>query len=231
MGDGYGYRLQARSDNDTEAMLALQNNVGTYTLEAAQNQGATATRLSVSGGVAFLSGDAFASRRIDQSFAVARIPDYPNVRVLTDNQPAGRTDAHGDALIPRLRPYDINVISIDQRDVPLDAAIGKLRLDVVPYYRSGVDVRFPIRHSRGATLTLLLEDGSPLPVGAMVQRNGQDELFTVGYGGEVYVTDLGPVSHLRARWLSHSCEVDVRFIATADPLPDLGKYVCLEVPP
>lgn len=223
--------MLSRSDGSKQASYSLQNNVGTYTVEAAQSLGATATRLNVSGGVALLGGDAFLSRRIDQSFAVARIPDYPNVRILVDNQPAGRTDASGNALIPRLRAYDRNVISIDQRDVPLDAEIGALKLEAVPYFRSGVGLRFPIKRSRGATLTIQLDDGKPLPVGASVQIVGEDKTYAVGYDGEAYVVGLGPTNRLRASWRGQSCEFDVPFTASTDPLPHLGTFICKGVKP
>jgi outer membrane usher protein len=226
MGEGYGYRLQARSDNSTQASLSLQNNFATSTLELAQGQGVTATSLGVSGGVAILGGDAFLSRRIDQSFAVVRIPDYPNVRVLTDNQPAGRTDADGNALIPRLRAYDVNVISIDQRDLPMDAQISALKVEAVPYFRSGIDVPFPIKYSNGATFTIHLEDGTPLPVGATVQEIGNKTIYPVGYDGEVYVMGLSQATRLRATWSHQSCEFEVSFTRSADPLPDLGTFIC-----
>ena len=230
-GEGYGYRLLGRSDGSSEASYSLQNNVGTYTLDAAQVQGALSTRLAASGGVAVLGGNAFPSRRIDQSFAVVRIPDYPNVRILADNQFAGGTDAAGNALIPRLRAYDINVISIDQRDLPMDAEIGTLRLEAVPYFRSGIDMKFPIKHSRGATLTIHLEDGQPLPVGASVEDVGKKKNYPVGYDGEVYLVGLGPTTRLRASWRNQSCEFEVRFAASADPLPDLGDFICPGVKP
>jgi len=231
MGEGSGYRLQARDNGDREASYSLQNNVGTYTLAAAQAQGSTATRLNVSGGVAFLGGNAFPSRRIDQSFAVVRIPDYPNVRILADNQPAGRTDANGNALIPRLRAYDINVISLDQRDLPMDAQIGAVRVEAVPYFHSGIDMKFPIKRSRGATLSIRLEDGQPLPVGATLQQVGRNEVFLVGYAGEVYITGLNATNRLIANWNKQDCEFDVQFKPGADPLPDLGIFICKGVHP
>ncbi len=226
LGEGYGYRLQAHSDGSKEASYSLQNNVGTYTAETAQYQGSNTTRLDVAGGIALLGGDAFLSRSIDQSFAVARIPDYPGVRILADYQPAGRTDASGNALIPGLRAYDANMISIDQRDLPLGADIGALKLEAVPYFRSGVDVTFPIKRSNGAVLTLFTEDGKPLPVGAAVKESGKNRTYTVGYDGEVYLVDLGPVNKLRATWPKQSCEVEVLFTPSADPLPDLGRFIC-----
>ena len=226
LGEGYGYSLQGRSDSYSEASYSLQNNIGTYIIDAAQNQGVTATRLDASGGIAVLGGDAFLSRSIDQSFAVVRIPDYPNVRVLADNQLAGRTDSNGDALIPRLRAYDNNLISIDQRNLPLDAEINALKLDAVPSFRSGIELKFPIKHSHGATLTVHLEDGKPLPVGALVQEVGKTEIYITGYDGELYVTGLNPGTTLQATWGIHHCEFDVSLTVSSNPLPDLGNFIC-----
>jgi outer membrane usher protein len=230
-GDGYGYQLQTRSDGAREASLALQNGVGTYSAGIAQGQGSTTTRLGVSGGVALLGGDVFASRRIDQSFAVARVPDYPGVRILADNQLVARTDADGNALIPRLRAYDRNVLAIDLRDLPMDAQIKAMKLEVVPYFRSGIDVKFAVKPSHGATFTVLLEDGTPLPLGASVQEVGKDAVYPVGYGGEVYVMDLGTITRLRATWNQNHCEFEVGFTPGKDPLPDLGSFVCKGVTP
>ena len=230
-GAGYGYRLMTRSDHSAEAALSWQNDVGTYSLEAARAYDSNAARLGASGGLAVLGGDVFASRRLDQSFAVARIADYPNVRLLADNQFVGRTNASGSALIPDLRAYDRNVISVDQRDLPLDAQIGSLKLEVVPYFRSGVAVTFPIRQTRGATFTIRLENGQPMPMGATVQQEGKAEFHTVGEAGEVYVTGLEASNRLRAMWRNQQCEFDVLFVAGTDPLPDLGVHVCKGVNP
>jgi len=226
LGDGYGYSLQARTDSTREASYSLQNNVGTYTVDAAQYQGVTSTRLNALGGIAVLGSDAFFSRSINQSFAVVRIPDYPNVTVLADNQPAGKTNTNGNALIPRLRAYDNNIISIDQRDLPLDAEINTLKLNAVPAFRSGAEVKFPIKHSHGATLTIHLENGKPLPVGASVQKQGNDAIYSVGYNGEVYIVDLDPITTLVATWGGKHCKFDVNFTTSTSPLPDLGIYIC-----
>jgi outer membrane usher protein len=225
-GDGYGYRFQTRSDHDSEASVALQNNVGTYTLEAARNDGESATRFNVSGGVALLNGDAFASRRIDQSFGVVRVPGFPGVRVLADNQAAGHTDANGNALLPRLRAYDRNAVSIDQRDLPMDTEIGALVVNATPYFRSGVDVRFPIRHANTATLTILLADGGALPLGATVQVVGQVARAVVGSDGGVYLANLQENNVLHVDWKNQNCEFEVPYAPGGDPLPDLGAYTC-----
>jgi outer membrane usher protein len=141
------------------------------------------------------------------------------------------TNGDGNALIPRLRAYDHNMISIDQRDLPLDAEINTLKLDAAPYYRSGIEVKFPIEHSRGATLTIHLENGNPLPVGASVQEVDKEEIYVVGYDGEVYIVGLASTTTLRATWNNHSCTFDVNFTVSANPLPDLGIFICKGVKP
>ena len=226
LGEGYGYQLQARTDGYKEASYSFQNNIGTYTFDMSQKNESTASRLDISGGLAILGDTVLFSRRIDQSFAVVRIPDYPNVRVLADNQPAGRTDTQGNALIPQLRAYDINLISIDPHDIPLDAEIGTLKLQVIPTFRSGIEVNFPIKRSHGATFTVILENGQPLPVGTLIQKIESNEIFTVGYKGEVYINNLSSITQLRATWKNQTCKFTIQFIASSDPLPDLGTFLC-----
>ena len=225
-GAGYGYRLQTRGDGASEANLSLQSDVGSYSLGVAQADASSATQLSADGGLAWLGGALFASQRIGQSFAVAHVPDYPQVRVLADNQPAGRTNDHGDALIARLRAYDNNVISVDQRDLPMDATIGALSVVAVPYFRSGVEVLFPIQRSRSATLTILLDDGGPIPAGATVTLAGRLDETLVGSAGEVYLMGLQASNVLEVEWHDQVCVLNVPYALADDPLPDLGRYVC-----
>jgi outer membrane usher protein len=231
VGEGYGYRITSRTDGYKEGEYSLQNNVGTYSIDVSQSGGATSTQLEAAGGIAFMDGSTFFSRPLTQSFAVAEVPGYSNISIFADNQLVGKTDANGNALIPLLRAYDKNMISIDQGELPMDAEIDSLKVDVVPYFRSGVLAKFPIRHSHGATLTIKLENGDPLPLGASVQILGNDQTFAVGYDGETYLTDLNDSNRLRAVWHDKSCEIDVRYKPSKDPLPDLGVFICRGVKP
>ena len=173
-----------------------------------------------------IGGYSFLSREITESFGVVRVADFPDVRVLHDNQVVARTDARGYAVLPRLRAYDRNPIGIDQRDLPFDAALGALRLHAVPYFRSGVFVDFPVRRVRAATLRIVLEDGADLPSGAIARIEGSAEEFPVALGGEVYVEGLEAATRLIVTWRGQGCVIDVSFAPGAEPLPDLGTFVC-----
>jgi outer membrane usher protein len=225
--DGIGYSIQLGERRAWDVELDAQNKIGTYSIEGASNQGQTGMRLDVSGGVALLDG-VHLTRRITDSFAVVKVPDFPNVRIYADNQPIGRTDANGSALVPRLRAYEENAISLEQMDLPLDARIGTLQMDAMPRFRSGMILEFPVSHARDAVMTLMLDDGGHLPPGATVKIEGQREEFPVGHDGVVYLTGLSAQNQLHASWRGHQCEVAVPFPPEAEPLPDLGTFVCKE---
>jgi outer membrane usher protein len=231
-GSGLGYRLVTEAgDSDRRAAeVSAQNQVGTYILAADQLQGQTAFRGSATGGLAFLGGSAFLSRRITDSFAVVQVPDYSGVGIYADNQLVARTDADGNALLPRIRPYQKNLVRIEQADLPLDAQIDAIQLDAVPYFRSGLLLSFPVKRSRGALLTVILENGEPLPVGAQVQIVGgntkDNEVFPTGLRGEVYLTGLATNNRLRVTWLDQNCEFMLPYPESTEPLPHLGTYIC-----
>ena len=233
-GNGMGYRVIA-SEGSSErfgAAVNLQNNVGLYNAEVSYAGGQTAYRGNISGGVAMmgLRPPTF-SRRLTNSFAMVHVPGIPNVRVYTDNQEVGVTDANGDLLIPQLRAYQRNPIRIEQADLPFDAQFSNLEHEAVPFFRSGYDVNFAIKRSRGALLTLLLGDGKPLPSGALVHIIGQEEEFPVALRGEVFITGMQADNKLRTNWQGQSCEFSVAFPEGEDPLPNLGTFTCLGVKP
>lgn len=233
VGNGVGYRLQAglTPSDPSQIGVTAQNDVGTYSLQAASAGDMQDYRAGAQGSVVLMDGQLFASRHIDDSFAVVQVPGFAHVRVYADNQPVATTDARGYALVPSLRSYEDNPIRIEQADLPLDATIETLQLEAVPYRHSGVLLSFPVSRSRGALVTLTLPGHGMVPAGAEVTLQGSATVFPVGERGEVYLTGLVPINHLQVRWPQHSCVVNVPFPKSTDPLPRLGPLSCIAVTP
>ncbi|WP_426701653.1 fimbria/pilus outer membrane usher protein [Rhodanobacter sp. Col0626] len=233
VGTGMGYHVQAgmSASDPRQAGIALQNDVGAYSFDVAESQGREGYQGSVRGGIALLGDKVFFSRNIKDSFAVVQVPGYANVRVYADNHQIGTTDSKGYALVPQLRPYQKNPIRIEQSDLPMDAAIGSLAMDAVPYQHGALMLKFPVTRSRGAVLTIILEDGSVLPAGAEVSMAGHTESFPVGMRGEVYLTGLMDSNTVRVTWQGQSCDLAFDFSETSDPLPHLGPLTCAGVRP
>ncbi len=140
---GLGYRLSLSSSQDQDANLAYQGRAGTATVDYASRDGTTGVRVGGTGAVALTSAGVMTARRLDQSFAVVQVADYPGLTVFLDNQPVGRTDEHGRVLVDSLRAYESNEISVDPTEVPMDGALSQASMQVTPAYRSGAVVRFP----------------------------------------------------------------------------------------
>ncbi len=229
-GEGWGYRLQAASNAANQASVFGQNAFGSGRLDVAELHGQASVRAGISGGFALLDGQMFVTRRIDGSFGVVRVPGFDNVRIYVDNQLAGRTNADGYALLPRLHPYLKNNVSIEQLDLPLDARLEQLRVHPVPAWRSGIVIDFPIRHAAAATMDLLMDDGTPVPAGSGVTLAVDDalggETFVVGDEGLLYVSGLRSQNTLRASWAQGRCEARVRYLPEKGMVPHLGRQIC-----
>jgi outer membrane usher protein len=226
LGEGFGYRLRASDQGPRQAEIDYQNRYGTYSAEVAQAQGQTGERVSASGGVGFISGNVFLSRTINDSFGLVRVPGYPDVRVYSENQEIGRTNAAGELIVPRLLPYQKNTVRIEQGDLPFDAEFDVLARDAVPYSRSGVVVEFAVKPSRGALVKIMQDDGAPVPAGAQVRVEGQDGAFPVALDGDAYLTGLAARNRAVATWPDHECAFEFDYPTIGDPQPRLGPFVC-----
>ncbi|MGH8281629.1 MAG: fimbria/pilus outer membrane usher protein, partial [Gammaproteobacteria bacterium] len=232
-GTGSGYRVSTETGPDAvnQAEYDYQNSTGTYRVGALNSAGQTIYQGEANGSLVFIGGGVFPSRQITSSFGLVQVPGIPGVTVYADNQPVAVTDKNGDALLPVLRPYQNNPISLDAESLPMSAQVNTLNATAVPRYRSGVLVKFPITSSRGATFTVKLSNGQPLPAGATVRILGQEQSFPVGLDGEVYLTGLDIKNVVEANWDHQSCKLDVNMPNSKDPLPDLGTFICTLVTP
>ncbi|WP_051453384.1 fimbria/pilus outer membrane usher protein [Hydrogenovibrio kuenenii] len=234
-GNGMGYRVRANSGNSSggDVGVSLQNDVGTYSFEAARQTSSSSTgvRLGARGSLALLDKHFIPARYIDTSFALVSVPGYAEVGVYADNQLVTQTDLKGDALVPNLRPYEKNPIRIDVNDLPLDAQIDASQLTVIPAWRSGVHIKFPVRPSHGALIRIVIAGGHVLPTSAGVRISGNKETFPVGFDGKVYLTGLRSHNRIQVNWLGQKCEFTVNYPTKKVVLPDLGNFYCKEIQP
>ena len=231
-GNGFGYNIFTEDGHGepsrSNAQIAARSAYGTYSAEAARFNGETAYRLNASGGVVMLGGNAFATRRVDDSFSVVKVGDYAGVTVYNENQPVATTGRNGAALIADLRSFEENRISFEQADLPLEASIESRDTVIVPGYRRGVLVGFDVASANGALLTIHQANGEPVPAGAVVRHVGSSQRFPVARRGEAWVTELKGKSQLVAQWAEHSCHFEVSMPSNPGPMPSIGPLVCQE---
>lgn len=203
-GDGYGYMLRAAQDSVSSVDASAQWNSDSFAAAAtAQRQGGrTALSAEISGAAVWLANDVLAARRVDGSFAVVHAQSLPGLLIYVDEQPVAHTDANGNAVLAKLRPFEVNRIDLDPTALPLSLAVPQMRFEVTPYRRGGVYVDIPVRLS--ATVRLRLTNGQAVPAGARIQQQGGTA--PVGTEGMAYVEGLAGDNVLQVEWEGGQCQ-------------------------
>jgi outer membrane usher protein len=142
------------------------------------------------GAIAVAGGGVFATNRIDDAFAVVDV-GTPDVEVLHQNRPVGKTDSKGRILVTGLNSYEPNTVSIDPKNLPVDADVPETKEIVVPADRNGVVLKFGVSEAAQAALVTLVDaSGTPLEAGLAGRLDGGSEDFAVGYDGQAYIKGL-----------------------------------------
>lgn len=146
----------------------------------------------IDGAIAVAGGGIFATNRIDDAFAVVDV-GAADVDVQFQNRPIGKTNRNGKILVPNLRSYEQNTVSINPGKLPVDADIPATKETVIPADRSGVVVKFGVSEKPAAALVSFVKvDGTPVDVGLTGRLQGGDAQFVIGYDGEAFLRGLQP---------------------------------------
>jgi outer membrane usher protein len=178
-----------------------------------------------SGAAATLGGNVFFADRIPDAFAVVDA-GAPDVAVSYENRPAGTTDSRGMLLVPTLRSYEKNHISIDPSALPVDDEFETDRAVATPADRSGTMVSFVVHKTVAAALvTFVQDDHSFVPAGSRGQLQGGDE-FVVGYDGQAFVRNLAAANRAVINLGDTKCQATFKFTAQAGKQVHIGPVTC-----
>jgi outer membrane usher protein FimD/PapC/outer membrane protein OmpA-like peptidoglycan-associated protein len=136
-------------------------------------------RLSLSGALVQV-GDTFAlTRPVTDSFALVSVGDIEGVGVYVNGQTSGRTNSKGKVVIPDLSSYYDNQVSIEDKDIPIDYLMPRVRLNISPPLRSGSCLNFPLRKYQAFT--------------GFLNVDGQEGVTPLAYAELDLATATGPV--------------------------------------
>lgn len=226
LSDGGGNGTHAFAQGQYKAPWAL------LTAGVDSNRGQTTLRMETQGAFSFVDGGFFPSNTIYDSFAIVDTNGLSGVHVLQENRPAGSTNSTGRLLVPDLRSFDINRIAINPADIPQDSSVDVITREVRPKDRSGVVVKFPVKVSHGALLRLVDSQGVPVPLGSTATLKATGSTVPIGYDGNAYLEDLGPVNEVIVELPSgRHCSAIFSYRAVTGDIPTIGPLFCREKAP
>jgi len=229
---GYQAYISAGDSTHVFAQGQYKSPEGLFTAGIDSDSGVTTLRLETQGAFSFVDGELFPSNSIYDSFAVVDTGAMAHVHVLQENRDVGSTNSSGRLLVPDMRAFDLNQISIAPTDIPPDVTIDVAARDVRPQDRSGVVLKFPIKFSHGALLRLVDESGVSVPLGSTAALRTTGVVVPVGYDGDAYVEDLSPHNQLAVEFPDgHRCAVSFDYKPVAGEIPSIGPLRCLEKTP
>ncbi|HLH95969.1 MAG TPA: fimbria/pilus outer membrane usher protein [Xanthobacteraceae bacterium] len=225
----YGWRVRDSEGAvvDRSAAGSYRSSVGTVQagIEQMQGNGIQGTA-QVDGAIASIGGGFFATNRIDDSFAVVDT-GAAGVPVLYENRPFGETNASGQLLVPNLRSYGSNKISIDPKNLGVNDEIETTESVVAPAQGSGVLVKFKTKTDlQEAVVILTGADGKPLAVGSKGKLDGSDSEFIVGYDGRAFVQDLKDANTVTVSLEKGECHASFDYTSASDHQVVIGPVAC-----
>ena len=183
---GWGWQAQASDDGDGQLAAQYRGNGGEFWAGVDRFNGEHGLFAQGMGSVVLMDGQAFASRRISDAFAVVSTNGIGDVPILYENRTAGRTNDRGYLLLSDLRGWERNRIAIDPDGLAADLRVPAIERLVTPPNASGIRVPFALERVRSATLTLLDADGEYVAPGTRVQRADGSEAI-VGFDGQLWI--------------------------------------------
>jgi outer membrane usher protein len=227
---GLGWRVLAGTRDSapfSEAGMRLYSEHSLLTADVSASKNQQAVRLGAQTGIVFVGGKTFITQRVQDSFALVQVPGFADVGVGFHGRTLVHTDKDGDALLPRLMPYQSNSISLNASDLPINAELDTIELQAVPSARSAVKIVFPVRSGRGALLRIVFDDGEPAPAGAEVELVGDKAEFFVARRGESFVTGMKDRNTVRLKWKDATCTFEANLPPGAlDEIARVGPLAC-----
>jgi outer membrane usher protein len=232
VGVGYGYQMRAESGPNAivNGVAKYQGTHGRYELRQETIGTESTTTLSTMGAIVGIGGGMFATRPVEESFALVRVPGVEGVRAFASHQEVGKTGRRGDLLVPDLQPYYGNLLNIADGDIPLQYAVPDVGVTLAPPYRGGAVAVFDVqRVQRVLGKILTADDDRPLAYGELTVTSTAGRSFgsPVGSDGSFYFENLGAGSYSAVvENRSGRCTFTLEIPVSSETVINVGKLRC-----
>lgn len=154
--------------------------------------------LSASGSVvAHPNGVTFTSAR-GETMAVVSAPGAEGAKVV--GYPGLKLDSQGNAVVPYLRPYELNEVAIDPLGTSMNVELEETSQQVAPRAGAVVSLKYGTNTGAAVLVNVTSAEGLSLPFGAGVEDESGSSVGIVGQGGQLYARVKEGTRRLRVKW-------------------------------
>lgn len=192
-------------------------------------------------GLLWTGDSVYSTRPITGAFAMVSTGEK-DVGIYFENRPVGKTDEHGMLLVPGLRAFDTNRLTVNPATWPIHWVASQVERDVIPPRGGGVPVSFKINARAWPVQTLLTPlapDGKTYPAGTVVHAVVEDELreSVIDRRGQLWIAELLPATSFTITQSAKRCEFNLPAVdgdgppgAAAAAISTIKPDICQEFP-
>jgi outer membrane usher protein len=201
------YSVQAGHDNRSGSAgfgkLSTATAYGRFDAGYGQGRDYRALSVGASGSMVAHAGGVNFGQPLGDTFALVEVKDVGGAKL--SNFSNVETAGNGYAILPYAQPYRANWVSLDTRGLGADVELENAVTQVVPRRGAVPLVSFKTSVGRRVQFELLRADGSPIPLGAVVEDESGKLLAAVDPGSRALVLSEQDSGELRVRWGDQQC--------------------------
>lgn len=217
----YGFSA-SRATSDQSSSRQLNTHAGYRTgsasVRAGYGQSRDRSQLSfgADGGIVAHAGGVTFSQSLGEASALVHVPDAEGAVLGHDG--VTRINSSGYAVVPSLRAFQNNTVSVDPQGMSMDVELQESSLDIVPTLGAVQLVEFKTVSGRAVIVQAKQQNGTPLPFAAQVLDQQGREVGVVGQASKAFVRDIPAAGTLIVKWgekISERCDVHYQMAAHA----------------
>ena len=207
---GYASGGEGSSGSTGYAALNYRGGYGNANVGYSRSDGIKQLYYGMSGGVLAHANGVTLSQPLNDTVVLVSAPGAKGTKV--ENQTGIRTDWRGYAVLPYATEYRENRVALDTNSLADNVDLDDAVVNVVPTHGAIVRAEFKA-HVGMKLLMTLIHNGKPVPFGAMVTSDGNQNGSIVADNGLVYLSGMPLAGKVQVAWgqgANARCEAEYR---------------------
>ncbi len=166
--------------------------------------------LSARGAVVLHKYGLTAANNISDTFAIVHAKDAKGAEIT--NAWGAKIDRYGNAIYSNLSPYEVNNISVDSNDLPIDINLKSNQAEIIPRRFSSTMIEFKTIKTSNILLNVQVNNGQKIPIGVRALDTKGKVIGMFGQANQLFVEQAGQLeNNIKVIWGTsnqYACQID-----------------------